>query len=248
MPPMTIRDQALLGQAGIPDPDPIEPDAVADLICWLKADIGITKDGSDLVSTWADQASGGNNDLTQSTASEKPLWVDNVQNSLPIIRFDGTDDSMQKTTWYSGAISQPYTIFFVMRNLRAPVSITGEEYFYDSGSSSRVVLLVYGPTDTFYLYSEGGGQISSIDVDDTDFHYLTSLYDGTSSLLRYDGGAETFNVNCGTLDMNGLTLAQRKTGANVAKIEIGEIIVYDADVSDSDRLGVETYLKQKWDL
>ena len=232
-----------------PPPEPIEPDEVDDLICWLKADAGVTYDGSNLVNYWDDSSASGANYVTQSTAGNKPLYVTGVQNSLPIVRFDGTDDFMSRTTWSLGAISQPYTIFFVMKNTRDTDNwSTGEEYFYDSGTSSRVVLLVYTPTGTFYLYSEGGGQISSIDVDDTDFHYLTSLYDGTSSNLRYDGGAETFNVNCGTLDMNGLYLGGRKTGANVSKIDIGEIIVYDADVSDSDRLGVETYLKQKWDL
>jgi hypothetical protein len=41
----------------------------------LDAGIGVTKDGSNLVSIWEDSSPGGN-DAAQVTAGNRPLWVD----------------------------------------------------------------------------------------------------------------------------------------------------------------------------
>jgi len=243
---LSKKDFGVAFSAAAPPPEPIDPDEVDDLICWLKADAGITKDGSDLVSQWDDQTPSGSNDVTQSTADDKPVWIDDVQNGLPIVSFDGTDDFLQKTTWSGGVISQPITIFCVLKNRR---SSSNEEYFYDCGSGNRTALLK-SATDLYYPYAQGGGYVTDISVDTTDFHYLTILYEGASSTFRLDGGDETDSGTVGSVTMTGLTLAQRGDGVadRFSKCYIGEIIVYEADVSDSDRLGVETYLKQKWDL
>ena len=223
--------------------DDFTPNDVDNLIVWLKADAGITKDGSDLVSQWDDQTTGGSNDVAQSTAGDKPEWIDDVQNGLPIVSFD--DDFLQKATWSGGAISQPITIFLVLKNRR---SSSNEEYFYDSGSSDRTAL-IKSTGDTYYPYAEGGGWQTDITTDTTDFHYLTILYEGASSTFRLDGGAET---DSGAVDgdatMTGLTLGERGSGGTDSQCYIGEIMVYDADVSDSDRTLLETYLKDRWDL
>ena len=56
------------------------------LLGWWKADAGVTKDGSDKVSQWADQ-SGNGYDFTQATGARQPTWEASVQNGLPGIRF-----------------------------------------------------------------------------------------------------------------------------------------------------------------
>lgn len=61
---------------------------IPDLLLWLRADLGITKDGSDKVSLWEDQ-SGNGWDAAQATAARQPLWVANVTNGQPALRFDG---------------------------------------------------------------------------------------------------------------------------------------------------------------
>lgn len=74
---------------------PFSPDQVSNLTLWLKSTAGVTKDGSDLVATWANQASTGSAyDATQGTATNKPLWVANQLNGRPAIRFDGVDNFM----------------------------------------------------------------------------------------------------------------------------------------------------------
>ncbi len=69
------------------------PSDVAGMTLWLDSNVGITKDGGNLVSQWADQ-SGNANHATQATGSLKPLWVTSVLNGYPAIRFDGVDNVM----------------------------------------------------------------------------------------------------------------------------------------------------------
>ena len=60
---------------------------------WLKADAvsGVANGGP--LSIWLDSGSAGNN-VTQSTAGLQPLWLANILNGKPAVRFDGIDDVM----------------------------------------------------------------------------------------------------------------------------------------------------------
>jgi fibronectin type 3 domain-containing protein len=59
---------------------------------WLRADTGVTVDGSTKVSTWADQ-SGNSNSGTQSTATNRPSFIANALNGLPVVRFVATSST-----------------------------------------------------------------------------------------------------------------------------------------------------------
>jgi hypothetical protein len=64
---------------------------LTNLLAWYKADAGVTKDGSDFVSAWADQ-SGNGYTLTQATGAKQPKWLASQRGSMPAIDFDGSDD------------------------------------------------------------------------------------------------------------------------------------------------------------
>jgi fibronectin type 3 domain-containing protein len=59
---------------------------------WLRADTGVTVDGSTNVSTWADQ-SGNNNSGTQTTAANRPGYITGALNGLPVVRFVSTNST-----------------------------------------------------------------------------------------------------------------------------------------------------------
>jgi hypothetical protein len=59
----------------------------AGLMGWWKADVGVTKDGSNKVSAWADQSGNGRN-FTQPTTGNQPLWQASIKNALPGIQFN----------------------------------------------------------------------------------------------------------------------------------------------------------------
>jgi hypothetical protein len=76
---------------------------------WIRVDYlkGITKDGSDLVSKWADQ-SGNDNDLLQATGTNQPIINANG------ILFDGVDNFMKAVSF---TLIQPEFIYMVFKSL-----------------------------------------------------------------------------------------------------------------------------------
>ncbi|MEK7217340.1 MAG: chitobiase/beta-hexosaminidase C-terminal domain-containing protein, partial [Chloroflexota bacterium] len=66
------------------------------LAVWLKADTGLITDATGQISAWANQApTGPVFSLTQATSTKRPLVVPDVLNGQPVVRFDGTDDTLQ---------------------------------------------------------------------------------------------------------------------------------------------------------
>lgn len=61
---------------------------------WLRADKGITLDGSGNVSDWQDQSGKGNH-ATQATAADRPTFVANACAGLPVVRATATNQWLQ---------------------------------------------------------------------------------------------------------------------------------------------------------
>ena len=72
-----------------------QPIPTTGLQLWLKADAGVTLNGSK-ASRWADQ-SGNGNDAIQPDLPRQPLLVKDALNGKPTIRFDGLDDRLGLT-------------------------------------------------------------------------------------------------------------------------------------------------------
>ena len=88
------------------------PTDIAGCLLWLRSDLGITKDGSDKVSQWADQ-SGNSNHASQSTDSKKPIWTANQLNSNPSLIF--TNTSQQYLSLVSNISLNALTCFVVWK-------------------------------------------------------------------------------------------------------------------------------------
>lgn len=69
------------------------PASIAGLSLWYDATQLAGLANNDPVATWTD-ASGNANNATQGTASARPTYKTNVQNSKPAVLFDGVDDFM----------------------------------------------------------------------------------------------------------------------------------------------------------
>ena len=222
----------------------IESPPTAGLKLWLDASDSttITKDGSNLVSAWNDK-SGQLNHVTQATATNQPLWVDSVQNSKPIIRFDGTNDLLYRATYTGGTLSQDFTIFAVFK---VPSSYI--EYVYDgAGSSNRCYLNYHNPNA---MASTIPGAPAGLDatVVAGNWTYFTSVVNGSSSILRQDG-SQTDTGDMGTGAMAGITIGARYGGIDsFANTDIAEILIYNSAISGANLTDVESYLATKWGI
>lgn len=96
--------------------DKFSPLDVPNLLLYREADQeGIVKDGSNFVSSLPDLSLGAHT-FAQGTGNKQPQWIDNIQNGLPVIRFDGVDDATGDQLTHSSTVisgSGPRTVMVV---------------------------------------------------------------------------------------------------------------------------------------
>ena len=226
------------------------PLSISGLKLWLDADdlSTITKDGSDLVSQWDDKSGEGNH-VAEGTGSKQPLFVANSMNSKDIIRFDGVDNRLRRTTFVNGELTQPNTIFIVVKEPPDNHNYYGD-YFYDGGTAGKrhgLVERTDSPND--YLILSEGGVVGGTATFSTAQQY-TAFYDSPNSILRKAQSDIITGGSTGTQAMNGVSLASHVTEVLTlwGQIDIAEMLIYDSLLSNTDRDAVEDYLADKWGL
>lgn len=203
--------------------------STTNMVLWLKADAGVTYDGSNRISSWTDQ-SGQGHDATQSTTDEKPLYVSNAVNSQPGIRFDGSNDYLTVSGTF--AIAQ---VFVVFKSMTSTFNTYG------------AILGVSG----------GGDRLFAFEIGQTYFHwnpFPTAVWkNGTSLSSPFN---LTTLTNYMSLTVNtyasavtqAFYIARLQSGAYFGNFEIAEIIGYSSENSAETRQNIESYLASKYGL
>ncbi len=113
-------------------PGAFTPASVSGLALWVRADAGVSADGS----LWKNQA--GGNDLFQATTTLRPSLVYDAGSRMPLLRFDGAGDNLFFTQRLSGI----RTVFWVIRRAAAMTpgyrfllgDATGYDFCSDAGT------------------------------------------------------------------------------------------------------------------
>jgi len=212
------------------------PTDVAGLKVWIDVDDNSTITESGGVISQIDDKSGEGNDLSQATVGLRPLLITAEHNGKDTMRFDGTDDHIERTTFVGGALTQPNTVFIVCTMPSASVETvfdgpTARHLFQRSGTQYQVF---------------AGTLPAAFDTVNTAFAQFNILFNTTASDTRRNKTDLVTGQDVGTNTFNGLILGANDQGNQDAGIDISEYLVYNADVSDSDRDLIETYLANKW--
>lgn len=112
----------------------------------LRADTGVTVDGSNRVSNWANQVSPGTGDFAQSTDSLKPVLTANAFCGRPGILFDGTDDILDSAFTHTNIWNGDTGTFFAVLRPTA----------FGSSAAWNTCRGIFGPkhtTNTYGFYS-----------------------------------------------------------------------------------------------
>lgn len=180
-----------------------------DLVIWRRADLGITKDGSDRVSLWEDQVNDdANKDAAQSTAGVKPLWNASDANlgGRPSLSFDRARVDHLDTGTLATEIPTGSTWFLVTYNTS-----------YDTANNSWIAPLTTG--QTAYINAAGPGQVGA---------YAGSVLAGgsTGAAPQAVVSAHIFSVPSGKVFGNARTaLASGSTGSNTQpSYKIGQTV------------------------
>ena len=170
--------------------------------------IGITKDGSNLVSAWNSRI--GANHLLQATGTNQPLW------SASGVLFDGIDNFMKCVgfTWV-----QPEFLYLVVRQK----TWTQGDYFFDGNVNNSGALFQYLANPGIQSYAGAySGENPNLAINT--WGIVRVLFNGASSKLIVNNTTPVTG-NPGTANMGGLTLGAISDGSiKFSNTEVKEII------------------------
>ena len=211
----------------------------------------------DPISQWNDISGSGDN-ATQTTPTRQPLYKTNAINGLPALRFDGINDFMLANGIASVA-DDSHTIFIVMK--MGAVGSDGEAIiaWNSAGGDNTEVLYIYGTSQA------APGQIvrfvgGSFDlILDQDIRNSTSLLTfvvdfgaTTNDITSYLNGIENLTVNSANPNAGTtFSIGQEYDGTSPSNFltgDIGEIIIFDRVLQESQRKAIEAYLSNKWSI
>jgi hypothetical protein len=212
------------------------PKRIAGLTFWYNLSKQVGYADTDPVGQLDDFSSGYH--LTQGTAANKPLYSANVQNGLPGLLFDGTDDSLVNTDFPS---TSPRTMIAAGKYTGAS---SGElRILIDGNSAINANQMGHTATaNTFRVH--GGTSLDNAVSDDTVPFIWTAVINGTSSLNRWNGDEAA--GNSGTSTPTGIRLG--RANINFWKGYLFELVGYNRALSSGEYLRLESYLKLKWGI
>ena len=190
------------------------------------------------VETLYDQSSNGN-DVDQITATKQPAIVKNggivKVGDEASIRFDGTNDFLEKATYSQGTLSQPNTTFAVAK-LRVFVDDNQKIFDGHDGSGRNMLNMSTNGNGQFAAFA--GTVVATGEDADAKQNLFTVKYAGSNSRLIINGVTKTTST-MGTDGMIGLTIgANHDHAQNFWDGDIQEVIIFNSDIFD-DRSNIQ---------
>lgn len=228
------------------------PIPLANLKLWLKADAGVTLNGSN-VSLWSDQSGSGNN-ASQGVAINQPTYVTNQLNGNPILRFDGNDYLSCGDVLDLG--THGYSMFVVYNKTSGVnANIVGKTKF--DGIPGEYSLGSLGVTDYSSYLNVGITPHASGTFNQSNFLYSTIIvyreagFNQTNKIYANGTikGQITTNYAVNSLNIaTTFTVGATATPAFYLNGDIAEIIYYDTNLDGTKQATIENYLKAKYGL
>ncbi len=235
----------------------VNPRQLSGLNLWLDATDpaanGTQPANASAVSSWVDKAGLGNT-VTQGTGANQPTYRTNVLNGKPVVRFDGINDLLQKT---SATALGNTNLFYFVGTINDNGSGRGVAFDYSTNVATN--------TGVNFLAEPAGGT-----------HYQVGFFDGVLDIAMaspvtlpqtivsyiYNDGVNGF------LYVNGVQVATVATGNTVntgtraytigslfgalatyfLSGDIGEILFYNSQNTAAQRLLMNRSLGNKWGI
>jgi len=247
-------ESANSAEFSVTTPPPVIPPLPV-LTTWFKADafIGLTNNAP--VSLWAD-ASGNGDNATQVTGSRMPLYVTNAMHGLPVVRFNSANQSYLA---FPRTVSGDFTIICVFQSAQG--SGSGTLYYQGAGLVNGEVSGVVNDFGSC-LFANGSicagtGNPDVAVTSGTGFnngqpHIFTfTRKRSTGTIVLYVDGAPVGTNSGSTASLTApsqLVLGVQQTLNNYLTGDIAEVKIYNAALSDADRVADESSLQCKYTL
>ncbi|WP_149304987.1 LamG-like jellyroll fold domain-containing protein [Pareuzebyella sediminis] len=213
----------------------------SNMALWLRADSGIILDTG--VSIWEDQSLGQNNPV-QAIANSQPIIGSETINFNPKVSFDGSNDIMNFDNDLGLTGTNAYTIFGIMN--------------IPNAGSKTAILATDGCGDGFAWYQEsvgaGSGLIgitqcgttasfgNAVIANEITLRTATRTFNGGHDFYK-EGGNKVTDIGLNFASQN---MALGNTNGIYSDIHLSELIVFNTDLSETERQKVHTYLSLKY--
>ncbi|HOP05228.1 MAG TPA: hypothetical protein PLE67_12195, partial [Tenuifilaceae bacterium] len=245
---LPIFAQAQTGPAGI--------GSSSDNVLWLRADQGTsTTTNGDPVSSWND-ISGNANHSAQGNGGFQPIYILSGINGLPSIRFDGSDDYLTVPDADNLDNTNGLSVFVVAKPDAVDDRARGLVSKRNNSSSARAYSLFLGDNALSNIYFDAGSNRINGTIPYTDDPQIFSaVYDGTlsadQSKIFYNGAF--YEEGTGPVSIGNMTsdlhIGILNPGyAQGFRGDISEVIVYRDNLNLAQRLIVETYLDNRYNI
>ena len=256
------------------DTDYHTPHEQTGLQLYLGADTGVERRGGAFsggrASRWRDRSyllqdpaatQSNRNDAVQSTNANQPEPINEVLNSLPVLRFTagsshhmtGTVDIDNDMTLFAVASYRSGTTRAPIINIRGDVSATDTLFALEFNENNNNAFVALNNAD-------GGVDREEVGSLTADTHYIiTNTVSGTTTTAYVNGwsgdastitdtkgsvaSTATLNYSLG-VDLN----SGGSTGSNYASADIAEVIVYDRYLTNEERQAVWCMLSSKYNI
>jgi hypothetical protein len=215
---------------------------------WLKADAGVYTEvagstesaNNDPVGRWEDQSGNGRHFNSVSNGTQRPTFLTDQVNGLPIISADGVNDYLRSAAAMS---LTDFTIFLAM-------------VAYNSGTGQRSLYYFDGSSGFFFRPNIGTSTIAHFSTSATLVGGITTLQPvivtisrgGGAITLRINGiQVATENITVPTTNTNMFMFAQSAT-QNRSEMDAGEMLVYNSSMNTANTRTVEEYLADRWGI
>ncbi len=216
-----------------------DPSTIASMVAWLKADAIVGLNDADPVTTWEDSFT-SNNDLGQSTSGKKPTYQTNEINSLPCVRFDGSDDQL---TFSGITTGTTFSIFVVLKhnlveNYGAVCTANNTAGLFLRGSDAGVAA---GKLD-FYSSAD---KLNTTALTANTWYYVGVVVSGGNLTFYRNGSSD--NTGTSVASMSLTTVGDDSNGETFLG-DIAEILIYTSAVAGGDLTNLHSYLATKYAL
>ncbi len=206
------------------------------IVDWWRIEEGVTKDGSDKVSSWLGSINGI--DLAQGTGAKQPTWTADQINGYPAIVFDGTADFLKGA--FGASYAQPNTVILISDE---PADVDGTEIFIDGfDDAHRMQMWQSGVANNDYRLIAPLQYVSTYATGGSGFKIWSFVFNGASSKFRVNGTDYSSADDVGNHEMNGITIGADRDGAAPAPLKTTDVVVVNGGMN-ATQLGIaETYL------
>ncbi|KAA0152665.1 hypothetical protein FNF28_07019 [Cafeteria roenbergensis] len=214
---------------------------------WLKADAmpnaASPQRNGEALPRWLD-SSGNGVDAYAPETSRQPKLVSRAQAGLPVVRFDGSDDSMLFDT-ASLQLDRPMTVFLLARY--TPGTSTSLHREILQGRFERYIICHYYSTIGLHATTWIGDR-EALGSDQTNWVLCTAQADNDFTRWWRDGSPRA-NLRSGLTSPSQLALGGTLARANSpSACDVAELLFYRRILTEPERVNVELYLARKWGL